>query len=264
LVVTWAILRRPCFNPDMRKGGWLFLGLLALAGAEACLPLRSRRRARAGRGAVNAAVAALAGITSSALVAPLVKAARVDRGWLQRLGLPAPVEAVATLALLDASYYGWHRLNHASALLWRFHRAHHADPDLDVTTALRFHPAEVGLSAIFRTLQTLVIQPREEIAAIYDLMFRGATLFHHSNLRLPERLDDTLALAIVTPRFHGIHHSEQAAQAGSRFSVLCSVWDRIFGTLSPDVPPATVVIGAPGDSPAEANAIRDVLLDPFS
>src|SRR6185503_6617510 len=104
------------------------------------------------------------------------------------------------------SFYYWHRLNHRLPLLWRFHSVHHMDPDLDVTTAVRFHFGEILLSTVFRSLQVVALGVGLTGYLLYEPRLQCANLFHHSNLRLPIRLERALNWVLVTPRMHGIHH----------------------------------------------------------
>src|SRR5213075_361670 len=154
-------------------------------------------------------VSALAIGTAYVVIAPAVRTslqevsgARI--GLLQWLALPQGVELVLGFLLLDLSFYYWHRANHGFPFLWRFHNVHHIDPDLDVSTAFRFHFVEVALSAGFRAVQIIVIGPSLAAYLVYEIVFQIGTLFHHSNLRLPLALERGLNRIVVTPRMHGI------------------------------------------------------------
>jgi len=135
--------------------------------------------------------------------------------WTQeaRFGLlylfPLPVWAHAMLAflLLDYSLYLWHVLSHKVPFIWRFHNVHHTDPDLGVSTALRFHFGEMLMSAVFRAAAVALIGAGPIVVLVYEVAFEASVAFHHSNWRLPYRLERLLSWVIVTPRMHGIHHS---------------------------------------------------------
>jgi len=134
--------------------------------------------------------------------------------------MPGAVAMAGGFLLMDLSFYCWHRLNHTMPLLWRLHNAHHTDPDLDVSTSFRFHAGEILLSTGFRALQVVVIGVAPALYVTYDLVLQSATMFHHSNLRLPIRLERLMNLAVVTPRMHGIHHSTVRAETDSDYSVI--------------------------------------------
>jgi sterol desaturase/sphingolipid hydroxylase (fatty acid hydroxylase superfamily) len=234
---------------------------------ETASPLRRRVERRALRWTHNAALGALSAIVvrSCVLTAVFATARRGRRargaGLLARV--PAPLQVPVGLALLDASMYAWHRLNHQVPLLWRFHRVHHVDTDLDVSTALRFHPGEQFLSIPFRALQTLMIGPSPELAVGYELALQTATAFHHANVRLPVRVDRGLRALLVTPRMHQIHHSIVPAETDSNWSVIFSIWDRLAATLRSDNDERHLTIGLPGRAVAAEPALRHLLRMPF-
>lgn len=184
-------------------------------------------------------------------------------GLLQLLHLPAWAEGVAGFLLLDLSFYYWHRLNHKIPFLWRFHNVHHIDPDLDASTGFRFHFGEVALSTIFRVIQVLALGISIPLFVIYEFVFQIATYFHHSNLRLPERIDRLLNLGMVTPRMHGIHHSNFREETNSNYSVVISLWDRIHRTFRSDISQANIDIGVPGYAQPDDNRLFSVILAPF-
>lgn len=184
-------------------------------------------------------------------------------GLLPLLGLTGAVEMVAAFLLLDLSFYCWHVANHRIAFLWRFHNVHHVDPDLDVTTAFRFHFVEVALSAGFRAAQVLLIGPSLATYVAYEFVFQLRTLFHHSNLRMPVSMERVLNAVLVTPRMHGIHHSDIRAENLANFGVVFAWWDRLCRTACLNVPQQRVTIGIPGYSRPEDNALQRSFAMPF-
>ncbi|MFW5740126.1 MAG: sterol desaturase family protein [Myxococcota bacterium] len=249
------------------------VGLLAFVFAalfvlERLAPLRARRRSVWPRVLVNMGVALSALVVALGLILPAVSAllawTEASRfGVLQWFDLPASVELVFGFLLLDVAYYGWHRANHAVPLLWRFHAAHHIDPDLDVTTATRFHFGEMLFSVAFQAVQIVLLGVPALTYVVYEVVFQAGTLFHHSNWRLPQRLEGKLNWLFVTPRMHGIHHSQVRHETHSNFSVVFNVWDRVFRTLRLDVPQGRIVIGVPGYDREQDNHLRRVLAAPF-
>ena len=243
----------------------LFLVLFSL---ENIVPLRRRSRPLRARLWVNALIAVLAIATAASLVV-LASTMTLERvsgqhfGLLSWLGLPATLEVVAGFLLMDLSFYYWHRANHTIGFLWRFHNVHHTDPDLDVSTAYRFHFGEIVLSAGFRVAQIAAIGVSPLTFAIYELVFQANTLFQHSNVRLPIAAERLLNRLLVTPRMHGIHHSEVQRENNSNFSVVFPWWDRLHETLRLNIPQSLIVIGIPAYLTDSDNSIGMTLAMPF-
>ena len=236
--------------------------------AERWWPLRRPRAALVARLLVNVLIAGLALAAAGSLVRPLVQrllgtAAERPFGLLGWLALPPLVEAVLAFLALDLSFYWWHRANHRVPFLWRFHNVHHCDPDLDVSTALRFHFGEIAFSAAFRVAQVVLLGLGPTVYWAYELCFQANTLFHHSNVRLPIGLERALNRLMVTPRMHGIHHSQVEREAMSNYGVLLPWWDLLHRTLRLNVPQARIAIGVPGYSRPEDNRLAAVLGAPF-
>ena len=237
--------------------------------AERRWPLRRPRAALLARLGVNVLVAALALAVAATVVRPLVLrllglAAETPFGLLGWLTLPPLAEAVLAFLLLDLSFYWWHRANHRVPFLWRFHNVHHFDPDLDLSTALRFHFVEIAFSAAFRVAQVVLLGLPAAVYWSYELCFQANTLFHHSNLRLPIGLERALNKVMVTPRMHGIHHSQVEREAMSNYGVLLPWWDRLHRTLRLNVPQRSIEIGVPAYSRPEDNRARTVFAAPFA
>ena len=160
-------------------------------------------------------------------------------------------------------FYYWHRVNHTWPWLWRVHNAHHIDPDLDVTTSMRFHGLEILYSSMFRALQVLVIGGPLQMLIAYEICFQLNTFFQHSNVRIPIRVERLLNLLLVTPRMHGIHHSKRFQETNSNWSTVLSVWDRLHGTANLNVPQARIDIGIAGYADPRDNTVIAVLAAPF-
>lgn len=234
---------------------------------ERLAPLRSSRFPILNRLLLNAAISAMAYVVAAVLVWPAATAtlewAAVEQVGLLALAPPsAALQFVLAFLAMDLTFYWWHVANHRVPLLWRFHNVHHIDPDLDVTTAFRFHPGEVALSAAFRVVQVSVIGLSAPMFAAYELVFQANTAFHHSNVRLPIRLERVLNLVLVTPRMHGIHHSQVRGETNSNYSVVFSWWDRLHRTIGLNVPQSAITIGVPAYGTAD-NVIWSALLLPF-
>ncbi len=137
---------------------------------------------------------------------------------------------VFALLLLDGWLYVWHRANHVVPLLWRFHRMHHADGEMDVTTALRFHTGELALASLMRLMLIPLLGVTSNQLLIHETLVVVATTFHHANISIGW-LDRWLAVGFVTPFLHKIHHSRAPIETNSNYATVFSWWDRLGGTL---------------------------------
>jgi sterol desaturase/sphingolipid hydroxylase (fatty acid hydroxylase superfamily) len=235
---------------------------------EQLFPLRRAKSRLGARLWVNAIVSSLAIAVALTVVRPVATAVLEfvsERDWslTSIISENSVVQAGLSFLLMDLSFYYWHRANHAWPFLWRFHNAHHVDNDLDVSTAVRFHFVEVGLSAAFRALQVMLIGGAPWVFVVYETVFQLNTLFQHSNLRLPIAVERVLILVLVTPRMHGIHHSKRFHETNSNWSSVFSWWDRLHGTLRLNVPQSVIDIGIAGYSLPGDSAVAAVLGMPF-
>lgn len=174
------------------------------------------------------------------------------------------IEAVVALLILDYGNYVWHILNHKLPFLWRFHVVHHTDPDLDITTAFRFHFGELIGSVFFRGFIVFLTGASPLIVLIYEIVFETATQFHHSNWKLPFKLEKFLNKVIVTLRMHGIHHSIIKQETDSNYSVIFSFWDRLHNTIRLNVKQDIVVTGVASYSDPDELTIGYLLKLPFT
>jgi len=226
-----------------------------LAVAERRRPLRRRVEPELPRAAINLGMAgtsaAVTAIMNGPIVGPTLRRTTERKlGLLHALPLGNGARVVAGVLLLDYTLWWWHFFNHRNPLLWRFHSAHHADRDLDVTTAVRFHGCEMALSNFWRAAQIRLLGVDQRTLTIWQRMLLVSILFHHSNLRLPAAVDRVLNAFFVTPRMHGIHHSTVPEETGSNWSSLFSWWDRLHGTMRAGVPQESITIGLPRSSSA--------------
>ncbi len=184
-------------------------------------------------GALNAGVIALVFVGLWGLAA--IWASEQGIGllhWAERaLSLPAWSHALGAVLLLDGWTYLWHRLNHTIPFLWRFHRVHHNDPTMDVTTASRFHTGEIVLSSLLRVPIIVLLGVYLWELVLYETLMFAVVQFHHANVVLPARLDRALRAVIVTPAMHKVHHSRWQPETDSNYSALFSFWDRIGRTF---------------------------------
>jgi sterol desaturase/sphingolipid hydroxylase (fatty acid hydroxylase superfamily) len=213
------------------------VGLLVLLGAaEALWPRRERRLPRLARWPSNLGLIGIDQLAVRFLVplAPVAFAARWEGGLLHAVAWPAWAEVVVAVVLLDLAIYAQHVLFHRVPWLWRLHRVHHADPDLDVTSALRFHPVEILLSVGIK-VGVIALTGASPVAVVaFELILNGMAMFNHANLALPRPLDAALRTLVVTPDVHRTHHSVRSDEKHTNFGFNLVIWDRLFGTYLAD------------------------------
>ncbi len=198
------------------------------------------------RVAKNLGVASLNFVASPLIVIPVTAfAVSHAPAWRPEIwsGVPG---LVLDLLILDCWIYWWHRTNHAIPFLWRWHQVHHLDDTLDTTSAVRFHVGEVILSSLVRAAIILVLGIPLLTVVVFEILVTSASIFQHSNLRLPPRLERALSRIIVTPSIHWIHHHAIRRDTDSSYSNILSVWDRLFGTSSATIRTADLPIGLEG------------------
>ena len=253
------------------RGGSLLRGALAVGAFLALEWIEQRQALRArtepkGRhtlrnlGVAGASAVAIQ-LAERPVVAPLAR--WVDRhgfGLLPRLRLPRWAEAALAVILLDYGLYLWHIALHRVPLLWRAH----ADLDLDTSTALRFHFAELLASVPVRAAQIALLGVRPGPLAAWQTLTICSVMFHHSNVRLPLSVERGLARLVMTPRLHGIHHSVVEREADSNYSSGLTVWDRLHGTYRANVPQDAITIGVPAYRDPDEVTLPRVLAMPFS
>lgn len=146
------------------------------------------------------------------------------------LGLGGGWELLATVVFFDCWDYGMHLANHKIGFLWRFHKAHHSDMEVDVTTASRFHFGELFISGSVKCLMILIWGPSLWGLVLFEVFLTGASQFHHSNLNIPLEIQDWIEKVVVTPRMHRCHHALHSNCFNTNFSSILSVWDRLAQT----------------------------------
>ncbi len=170
---------------------------------------------------------------------------------------------VLSVILLDYTLYLWHVLTHKVPVLWRFHRVHHADLDLDASTALRFHCLEMMLSVPWRAAQVLAIGVAPLTLSIWQTATLLAILFHHSNVKIPLYIERWLCRFIVTPRMHGIHHSMIREEANANWSTIFAFPDYLHRTRKLNVPQQAVTIGVPAYRDPQEVTLAKIMAMPF-
>lgn len=221
------------FEPQVRLAA--FFGIfISMAVLEFLIPRWSRRHSRTRRWTTNGAIVLL----DSVVVRLIFPAAAVgaaayaeSQGWgvFRLAGFDPLLAGILAFIILDFAVWLEHVVSHKWPILWRIHKVHHADPDLDTTTGLRFHPIEIVISMIWKAAIVLALGAPVVAVLLFEIVLNGAAMFNHGNIRLPKRLDAVLRLAIVTPDMHHIHHSVYQPETDSNYGFNLSLWDRIFG-----------------------------------
>jgi sterol desaturase/sphingolipid hydroxylase (fatty acid hydroxylase superfamily) len=254
--------------PAWLAGGLVFGALATILWLEKRRPLRREREEKLRRdkrnlviGAMSAAVIRLA---EKPITGPLAKKVHGKRwGLLPRLNLPPALEAALAAVLLDYTLYIWHVLTHRVPILWRFHRAHHADFDLSMSTALRFHFGEMMLSVPWRAAQVVAIGTAPRSLSLWQTLTLLAILFHHANVRLPMAVERWLCRLIVTPRMHGIHHSIVEHETNSNWGTIFSLPDYLHKSIRLNVPQERIDAGIPAFRNVEELRLGHVIRMPF-
>lgn len=214
----------------------LFVGLLLFFIAlEAAFPARQRVMARWPRWRTNLSLSvlgSLVGVLMAPVVAVSVAALASTQGWglFNWLSFSSWIEGIIAIVLLDFAIWVQHVAFHHVPWLWRLHRVHHTDRDLDATSGVRFHPFEIGVSLLWKALVIIVLGPSVIAVIIFEIVLNGMSIYTHSNTALPKPLDRALRWMIVTPSMHRVHHSVIEPETNSNYGFNLSIWDRLFGT----------------------------------
>jgi sterol desaturase/sphingolipid hydroxylase (fatty acid hydroxylase superfamily) len=225
--------------------GGLFLILLL---AETLWPFAPRDWRRwpvnLGLGALSLVLARLLGFVGPLAVA--IWAERAGFGLLNWADVPLIPAIVASVVAMDFAVWAQHRQMHHTGWLWRWHRLHHADPTIDLSTGVRFHPLEAVVSLAWKSLCTALFGVPPVAVPVFELWLTGGSLIEHANLRLPDTLERAVRRLWVTPGMHRIHHSAHVDDALHNFGFAFSVWDRIFGTYRAAASGPMIGLPAPG------------------
>lgn len=187
--------------------------------------LRSRIASNLELGLLNSIAASL--LTLSIAQLPLVELPHLE---ISETFSSPTIAAILSVLILDFYMYWWHRAMHTLPLAWRFHRVHHTDRSMNVSTAYRFHPIEILSSSLPKLLLIQVLGISANIVLTYELIFTVVVALGHSNFAMPQSLDRLLAQILVTPNYHRIHHSQIAADTQSNYGSVFTWWDRIWRT----------------------------------
>ncbi len=227
-------------NTAIRLG--LFAGIfLAMALVELALPKRKLIVSKGRRWLTNLGISATASLLlrlMAGLAVPVTAVAAAFYAQEQGLGLlnnvdwPAWLKVVVVLAALDLAIWTQHLASHKVPILWRLHKVHHADRDIDVSTAVRFHPIEIALSMVWKIAVVIPLGASPFAEFLFEVILNGCAMFNHANIDLPRMLDRILRLFVVTPDMHRVHHSVLRREHDSNYGFNLSLWDRLFRTYT--------------------------------
>ncbi len=216
----------------------VFLGLFALFGlTEYFTPRRKLTMLKTNRWFTNILII----IIDGALVRIFFPAAAVgvalwasSKGWglFNLIDAPLWLAALVSIVVLDFAVWWSHLLSHKIPLLWKIHRMHHSDRDIDVSTAIRFHPIEIVVSMLWKVCWVIALGAPAVAVIMFEIILNGLALFNHSNTKLPLKLDAIIRKLIVTPDMHRVHHSIIVRETDSNYGFNLSIWDRMFSTYN--------------------------------
>ena len=213
-----------------------FLAVLTImAGWEALGPRRRPQSSRAVRWINNLAIVALDTVLLRILfpilaVGLAIVAAQNGWGLFNMIGTPYWIALAVSIVALDFAVYLQHVMFHAVPTFWRLHRMHHADPDFDVTTGLRFHPLEILVSMGIKLGVVMALGPPAAAVVVFEVLLNLSSMFNHGNVRIPPAIDRVVRMVVVTPDMHRVHHSIHPNETNSNFGFTLAWWDRLMGT----------------------------------
>ena len=186
-------------------------------------------------------------------------------GLLNLIELPGAFEFLLAIILLDMVVYWQHVAFHRIPGLWRLHQVHHTDRDLDATSALRFHPFEIGLSMVLKIFVVIVFGVSPLAVIVFEIILNATALFNHGNVQIPKKVDTALRKLIVTPDMHRVHHSVIPAEFNTNYGFNLSCWDRLFGSYkdAPEGGHRHMSIGQSAHQTHETTGLLFMLLLPF-
>jgi sterol desaturase/sphingolipid hydroxylase (fatty acid hydroxylase superfamily) len=186
-------------------------------------------------------------------------------GFFNQLSLTAWLAVPLAIILLDLVIYWQHRLFHLIPWFWRLHRVHHADPQFDTTTALRFHPLEIIVSMAIKLAVVALLGPPPLAVLLFEVILNATAMFNHGNVSLPPGIERWVRLVLVTPDLHRIHHSQHGDEMNRNYGFNLSVWDRLFGSFAaqPRDGHDGMTIGLGAFRHSRAQWLDRLLLQPF-
>ena len=222
------------YEPAVRLAAF-FAILTAMVVWESLSPRRPRSAPKGLRWTSNLGLAAINSmvlrfLVPVAAVSAALYSARHQSGFFNMAGFTGWPAVVCGVLLLDLAIYAQHAMFHMVPLLWRLHKVHHTDTEVDVTTGIRFHPVEAVLSMGIKMGVVLVLGAPVSAVILFEIILNGTSMFNHGNVRIGTGFDRLLRLFVVTPDMHRVHHSVIIRETNSNFGFNFPWWDRLFGT----------------------------------
>jgi len=211
---------------------------------------------------LNSAVLSL--VFASATINTALYVSGNHLGLLNMISLPLWSKVLLALFFMDFMLYVWHLLNHEIPFFWRFHRVHHSDLNMDVSTATRFHIGELAMSAVIKICLIYFIGANLISVILFESLLVLAAQFQHSSLNVPESLEKVFWIFFVPPSMHRIHHSVKIQERDTNYGTILSVWDRLLSTLLKDIPQETIIIGVGPYREPEKLGLPHLLFMPFT
>ena len=214
IMMLWEALWPNRVSPVSRKNRWLSNFVLVVCNsllARIILPM---------------------GLIVIAIYAQQNQLGLINLSFYQSMVIPSWLTIALAVLVLDCLIYWQHRLFHKVPWLWKMHKVHHADPHLDASTGLRFHPLEIALSLLIKFFAVISLGIPAEAIFIFEIVLNASSIFNHANIKLPAKLEWTLRKVIVTQAMHRIHHSQRVAETNSNFGFNLSIWDKLFNSYT--------------------------------
>ena len=210
--------------------------LFILIIAEILLPKKTRIHKRKDRWITNGLITIINTVSINIVnilitfvaVLAAIDVSNGNWGLFNIINFPSWLEILLIVIILDLVIWAQHYLSHRIPFIWRFHRMHHTDRDLDVTTAVRFHPFEIIFSMFIKIASIYLLGASAIAVIIFEIILNGMAMFNHANLRIPHQLETILRKFIVTPDLHRIHHSVYKDEHNKNYGFSLSIWDKIF------------------------------------
>ncbi|MEM7663717.1 MAG: sterol desaturase family protein [Pseudomonadota bacterium] len=227
-------------EPILRFGSFALIFVL-MATLELIEPRRKLSGSKPHRWLTNVSILGVSTLTArlvGSFAVPLVAVGMANiaatNGWglFNAINLPIVIEIVAAIALLDGAIWFQHVVSHKVPFFWAMHKVHHADRDIDLTTALRFHPFEILISMIYKAVIVVILGPAVWAVILFEIILNGSAMFNHANVKLTLWLDRNLRRIIVTPDMHRVHHSVHRDEHDTNYGFCLSIWDRLFRTYT--------------------------------
>ncbi len=257
------------FSHEIIRVALLGGGLLLFMLLETAQPFREGSVSKPKRW-LNNIVLGIINLTVLQLIFVFVTTRAVGYGALPQFGLlnvfnaPRWLKIIDTIVMMDLLLYFWHILIHRLPLFWRFHRVHHTDLDVDVSTSLRLHVVEVILAALVRLSIAYFLGADPIGILVFEICYLWADQFRHSNLELPQWLERAYWLLFVPPAMHRIHHSVDMDERHTNFGAIFSIWDRFLGTLRTGVDQEHIWFGVDGHIHEKKLDIQHLIAMPFT